>query len=65
MTEDLEQEFGGQPLREKCCARCRYFEDRTCFCRYNPPIPVVIDKNGQSFVTSVYSKINIPALDWC
>ena len=52
--------------REKCCAKCRYFEDRTFFCRYNPPIPVPIQgKNGQTTVTSVYSKINIPALDWC
>lgn len=52
--------------REKCCAKCRYFEERTCFCRYNPPVPIVTYlKNGQSFVTSVYSKINIPQLDWC
>lgn len=55
-----------QNAREKCCAKCRYFEDRTCFCRYNPPIPVVTyGKNGQSFVTSVYSKINMPLIDWC
>ena len=55
-----------QEVREKCCAKCRYFEDRTCFCRYNPPIPVVVyGKNGQSFVTPVYSKINIPNIDWC
>ena len=53
-------------LKEKCCAKCRYFETRTCFCRYNPPIPIVsYDKNNQPFVTSVYSKISMPGIDWC
>lgn len=62
-TEITEQNL---PERDKCCAKCRYFEERTCFCRYNPPVPVVTyAKNGQSFVTSVYSKINLPLLDWC
>ena len=40
--------------REKCCAKCRYFEDRTCFCRYNPPVPLVTyGKNNQPFVEYV------------
>ena len=52
--------------RDKCCIKCRYFEERTGFCRYNPPIPVVMQqKNGQPFVTSAYSKINMPMIDWC
>ena len=66
-SQDMEQtSIEVAPAREKCCAKCQYFEDRTCFCRYNPPIPVVTStKNGQSFVTSVYSKINMPLIDWC
>ena len=55
-----------QGEREKCCAKCRYFEERTGFCRYNPPIPIAVYKDdGSSFVTSVYSKINLPLIDWC
>ena len=67
MEEDNDQMSCPEPLeRERCCAKCRYFEDRTCFCRYNPPVPLVTyTKSGQPFVTSVYSKINMPALDWC
>ena len=53
-------------MRDKCCAKCRYFEERTCFCRFNPPSPIVTyTKSGQPFVTSVYSKINMPMIDWC
>ena len=64
--KDMDMEIDSYATREKCCAKCRYFEDRTCFCRFNPPIPVVTyGKNGQSFVTSVYSKINMPSIDWC
>jgi hypothetical protein len=52
--------------REKCCAKCKYFEERTGFCRYNPPIPVVTHRDdGSLCVTSVYSKINMPGIDWC
>ena len=53
-------------VREKCCAKCRYFETRTGFCRFNPPTPIVTyDKNNHPFVISVYSKINMPNIDWC
>ena len=65
-TEQTEIVDQSTCIREKCCAKCRYFEERTCFCRYNPPTPIVTYlKNGQSYVTSVYSKINMPTLDWC
>ena len=67
--QDLEQPLIDEKEsieREKCCAKCRYFEARTCFCRFNPPTPIVTcNKAGQQFVTSVYSKINMPMLDWC
>ena len=64
--EDIQTDFIDNVERDKCCAKCRYFEERTCFCRYNPPTPIVTTtKSGQSFVTSVYSKISMPALDWC
>ena len=64
--DDMTTNGVGDIEHDKCCAKCRYFEERTCFCRYNPPTPIVTyTKSGQPFVTSVYSKINIPALDWC
>nr|DAF73102.1 MAG TPA: hypothetical protein [Caudoviricetes sp.] len=46
--------------------KCRFFEDRTSFCRFNPPTPIVTTlDDGSSHVTSVYSKVNYPLLDWC
>ena len=66
MSEFNQESVVMNELKEKCCAKCRYFEQRTCFCRYNPPIPIVShDKNGQPFVTSVYSRIRMPGIDWC
>ena len=66
MSEFNQESIVMDELKEKCCAKCRYFEQRTCFCRYNPPIPIVShDKNGQPFVTSVYSRISMPEIDWC
>ena len=66
MSEFNQESVVMNELKEKCCAKCRYFEQRTCFCRYNPPIPIVShDKNGQPFVTSVYSRISMPGIDWC
>ena len=54
-----------QVQRDKCCLRCKYFEVRTGFCRFNPPTPVVTQTKTGSYITSVYSKVNYPQLDWC
>lgn len=49
-----------QVQRDKCCLRCKYFEARTGFCRFNPPTPVVTQTKTGSYITSVYSKVNYP-----
>lgn len=49
-----------------CCKLCIYFEERTGFCRLNPPKSVqMIDRNGDEYITSVYPAIQKPELDWC
>ena len=50
---------------EKKCINCKFFEERTGFCRKEPPKPVVIKENGQCFISSVFAKIPMPQLDFC
>ena len=56
------------------CQNCRFFEQRTHFCRLNPPTPVVFlqvekDDNGdQIFINKAGSKypvIGMPEMDYC
>jgi hypothetical protein len=64
MDESILIEAVDEP-RDRCCLKCKYFEARTGFCRYNPPVPVVTQTKTGSYITSVYSKVNYPQLDWC
>lgn len=48
-----------------CCFNCKYFCQRTGFCRKNPPQIIVQYINRSAFPTAVFPKIAVPALDWC
>lgn len=49
----------------KTCKKCMFFQERTGFCRLNPPEPVVIHKDGQEHITFVFKKIPMPNVDFC
>lgn len=50
----------------RCCANCRRYEDRTHFCRANPPVPMVfVDQNGDQKVSSKFPVITMPMTDYC
>lgn len=51
---------------QKCCLNCKWFEERTGFCRKNPPqsIPVYVKGIGQ-LTNNVWPKIPMPNVDWC
>ena len=48
-----------------CCANCRWFDRRTCFCRKNPPQVVIQYVNRMAYPNAVFPKVPMPALDWC
>ena len=65
-------------MNEKRCVDCLYFEVRTNFCRYAPPIPVVFtseiqerDENGEYYNTIMskarakFPTIKKPEMDYC
>lgn len=49
----------------KCCLNCRFFDQRTAFCRLNPPQVVLQYVNRIAYPTAAYPKIPVPNLDWC
>lgn len=52
--------------KTKCCLNCKWFEERTGFCRANPPTPFpMYIKNVGNINSSAFPKISIPELDWC
>lgn len=50
---------------DKKCANCKFFEERTKFCRKNPPQANVVYENGKTFFTSTFPKIQMPEIDFC
>jgi hypothetical protein len=50
---------------EKCCKLCKYYEDRTRFCRLNPPTPVIIQKHEHDYINSVFPSIKYSDSDFC
>jgi len=54
---------------EICCDNCKYFDERTHFCRLNPPVPIVfsIVERGETKqnVSSKYPVITHSNLDFC
>ena len=52
-------------MKDECCFLCRSFEERTCFCRRRPPVPVVVERDGQMLVMSKFPVIKFPKSDWC
>lgn len=66
MAEDQDNCISVQVQHSKfCCAKCKYFESRTGFCRYNPPVPMATMCKNVQFVTAVYPKISFPQFDFC
>lgn len=52
-------------MENKNCINCKFFEERTSFCRKEPPKPIVVNENGQAYISSVFAKIPMPQLDYC
>lgn len=53
---------------DKKCSNCKYFEERTHFCRLNPPQPVIFlaEYQGHNYKTSSkFPVITNPNLDYC
>jgi len=51
--------------KAKCCFNCKFFDQRTAFCRLNPPQVVLQYVNRVAYPTAAYPKISVPFLDWC
>ena len=53
-------------MKEQCCCQdCKFFEERTRFCRKNPPMSVIMVDHGKSFMSSSFPKIQMPQIDFC
>ena len=52
-------------INKTCCLNCKWFEERTCFCRKNPPQVVIQYANRMAFPSSIFPKITVPVIDWC
>jgi len=61
---------------KKNCASCVFFEQRSRFCRFNPPSVVVVYEENQTYgnndtekvqykFKSMYPTVVYPQLDWC
>lgn len=49
-----------------CCLNCKWFEERTGFCRCNPPQVLALFVKGLGDITSsAFPKISMPHIDWC
>ena len=49
-----------------CCKNCQWFEERTRFCRKNPPVPSTKrNRDGKEVITSLFPKITYPETDYC
>ena len=53
----------------KCCIECAHFEERTSFCRLNPPTVVTIyeeiDNKLEMKIKSMFPTIYRPDVDYC
>lgn len=47
------------------CLECRWFCERNNFCRANPPVPMVVKKDGKFVVSSKFPVIQYPETDFC
>ena len=51
--------------KEKCCENCKHYDERTHFCRLNPPQPMIFYTNNEQNVSSKYPVITKPTCDYC
>jgi len=50
----------------KCCLNCKWHDERTGFCRFNPPIAMQAYIKGVGTVNqSIWPKPPLPNIDWC
>lgn len=49
----------------KCCLNCRWYCERTGFCRKFPPQVCMTYVNRMAFPTAAFPKVSVPTLDWC
>lgn len=47
------------------CSNCKFYEERTRFCRRFPPTPLAIEENSKFVFTSTFPKIHLPNVDFC
>ena len=52
-------------INKKCCQNCEHFEERTKFCRLNPPQIAIINLGNEHRVQSYFSTIVKPQYDYC
>lgn len=50
---------------KQSCLTCKYFEERSRFCRFNPPQPVMIETGNGLTTSSKFTVITKPDIDWC
>lgn len=64
-NQELIQEYDGE-LGDRC-SRCLHFDPRTHFCRFNPPVPVVLfdERRNMVSVSSKWPVVAMPELDYC
>lgn len=48
-----------------CCAKCKFFDKRTSFCRANPPVVSSTNVNNRIIYSTNFPKIQMPNLDFC
>lgn len=48
-----------------CCANCKFWEERTGFCRKNPPKPIQVTAGKNPYCIGMFPKIGMPYLDFC
>jgi hypothetical protein len=47
------------------CSTCRWFQSTNKFCRVNPPVPLLIKKDGIHHVSAKFPVIPFPDNDFC
>ena len=62
----MQDNYERVPLTTKVCQNCNKFDERTHFCRAEPPkIVVFIEEDGSNKVSSKFPVITKPTMDWC
>lgn len=56
-------------MNKENCNTCKWFEDRTNFCRKSPPTPMLITNTNNGYdrqkVAAMFPTVAFPHLDYC